>query len=120
MSKKIVTHKNSNAKPSDAELLSEYKLYFEQSIGMPRIAKKLNINLAELRKRVRDAYKNNAIVIKAPKSEDWANTLSEKWPGVTYHVLNAIGEHFFVAALKCSSKNCGRCYRNVTLRSLCG
>jgi DNA-binding transcriptional regulator LsrR (DeoR family) len=98
MSRKKIRNEDANnhfEELSDAKLLEEYKRYFiGKGVGMPTIAKSLDIKQGELRRRLRDAYNKNSIIIKLPVS-DGAN-LSRKWPNVTYHVLNTIEEkHFY-------------------------
>ena len=83
---------------SEVELLEGYKSYFTERKGMPQIAKKLGLTLAKFRKRLRDAYDNNSIVIVPPENYQRANKLSEIWQGVKYHVLVASGEHYFSSA----------------------
>ncbi len=82
-------------KISDTKILETFKQYFDLGKGMPTIVKELGITLAELRARLRDAYKNNTIVFKPPTNGKLEQRLTEKWPNVQYHVLNARGEHFF-------------------------
>ena len=63
---------------------------------MRQIAVDLGIPQKEFRARLRAVYNNTgAIVIKLPGDEKLEKDLSANWPGVTYHVLDAEGDHFF-------------------------
>jgi DNA-binding transcriptional regulator LsrR (DeoR family) len=83
---------------SEVELLEAYKSYFSEKKGMPSIAEKLGLTQAKFRKRLRDAYENNSIIIVPPESYQRANQLSNNWSNIKYHVLVAEGDHFFSSA----------------------
>lgn len=83
---------------SEVEILEAYKKYFTEKKGMPTIAEGLRLSQAKFRKRLRDAYEHNSIMIVPPENLDRAKQLKENWGGIKYHVLLAQGEHFFSSA----------------------
>ncbi|MBW7989340.1 MAG: hypothetical protein FVQ84_04890 [Planctomycetes bacterium] len=76
-----------------------YKLYFTKKMGMNSIAEELGLTLAKFRKRLRDAYKNNSIIIVPPEEHQRVEQLKNNWgDDIKYRVLVAQGEHFFSSA----------------------
>jgi len=79
---------------SDALFLPALEKWLQNKGGMKKIAADLGLSLEQFRNKIRDAYRQDFIVLRPPEDKDEANRLHEKWPHVKYRVLKAPGAYF--------------------------
>jgi DNA-binding transcriptional regulator LsrR (DeoR family) len=80
-----------------AVFLKEVESYFMRDKSLREVAKALEMDVGQVRRGIRNAFKERLIRIQPPRNDALSAKLAKEWDGPKYYVLNAEDDQLFFA-----------------------